>query len=240
MSGAATTCWLTADMDTASRRTDLVASTAGIAVASAVVSTLVAAALTCRVQSAQLVLFAAGAGGSALAFGLLSSRAGRWWSLVMVSAPLVYLVTSVWFWVSAAYYRWSLGSSVIVGPEDGMTLAATSWLPAVVVGASVYSASLANVERDGTERRGAARAGAKALAVAFVALPFVLQGVPEVVAPRLVQVHVVLNCHGQPTPGHFVDVDMAIQWVPSARDDEVDWADGQTIAMLYGQAISPL
>jgi hypothetical protein len=144
------------------------------------------------------------------------------------------------FWVFAAYYRWSAGSHLLVSAEEGMTLAATSWVPAAIVGAAVYAAARPPVENKTADPVSALRPAAKALAAALIALPFVLQGVPAVVAPRLVEVNVVTTCNGDPMLGTMVDMRMAVQWVPSAPYDDVDRGDSFTIAMVNGQAITPL
>jgi hypothetical protein len=158
----------------------------------------------------------------------------------MTAAPIVYLVASVLFWVSAAYYRWSIGPTLLVEPDEGMILAATSWVPATIAGAAVYAAARLPGSDTASDPLGALLPAAKALAVALITLPFVLQGAPAVVAPRPVQVFAVATCNGELALGSMVDLRMAVQWVPSAPYGEVDWDESVTVAMVNGQGIAPL
>ncbi|KSW29443.1 hypothetical protein [Cellulomonas sp. B6] len=214
------------------------ASYLNIAAASGIVSGVVATALVGTFRPAPLTVFVLAATGSALTAAHFAPRTGRWWPLVMTLAPLAFLVASVIFWVSAAYFRWMVGAVTLASPEDGMTLAATSWLPASLVGAAVYAAA-GPAEETGTPCS-TLQGGAKASAAALIVLPFVLQGVPNVVAPRALQVFAVVHCHGTPMLGTLVDHDMAVQWIPSAADVDVDWEQSSTVAIVNGQAITPL
>jgi hypothetical protein len=211
-----------------------------IAVISGATSVLVALALIGHVRPFQLVIFGLGAIGAALVGGGCAPLMRRWWPIAMVLGPLLYLVASAFFWISAAYFCWTIGSTVVAGPEEGMTLTAISWLPATFAGAAIYVSSTPHGTEDQRVATTWPKGAARAVGAALVVLPFVLQGVPEVLAPRLVQVSTVPVCGDTKAPERMIALNMAVQWVPSSTVEALDWNESETIAIVNGQAITPL